>query len=325
MMKHYIPYFLLLLVLIAGCAKQPTGQLIQAELTPEGIDQVEEEAGEEEQTSEEVAPEKEAELEEESAEETVVEAGKVWRISITEGELLQLNLEATDPDGDPLTYTFSSPLNEKGEWQTEVGDAGEYPVTITVSDGTLETSKNVLIIVKALNRPPVLEPPKDITVTEGQKVIFDLKATDPDEDELTWRYSSPISADGTWQTTYGDRGKYAVTVTVSDGQADDTASFFITVLAGNQPPVLKVEGEMTVNEGETITLEPEVSDPDGDEVIITYSGWMTTSTYKTNYDDEGRHKVVVTASDGELSESQIVWITVNNVNRPPVIHGLIVK
>src|SRR3990167_2168547 len=40
-----------------------------------------------------------------------------------EGELVNFpSLRASDPDGDPITYTFSKPLNEKGEWRTKEGD-----------------------------------------------------------------------------------------------------------------------------------------------------------------------------------------------------------
>ena len=50
--------------------------------------------------------------------------------------LLNFSARATDPDGDPIKYTFTSPLNENGEWLTKEGDAGEYEVILTAIDGT---------------------------------------------------------------------------------------------------------------------------------------------------------------------------------------------
>ncbi len=258
----------------------------------------------------------------------VVESGTgdyFAKITVNEGELIKLDLDATDPDGDRLSYKFSTPLNERGEWQTKIGDAGNYPATITVSDGSLETAKKILIVVKAVNKKPMIEPVEDITITEGQKLVLNLKATDPEDDILVWKYEEPIGADGTWQTEAGDMGDYVIKATVSDGYLSDSTSFKVKVLKLNRPPTLDIERDITVKEGETIKLMPEVSDADGDQVTVSYSGWMNSDTYTVNYADEGKHKVVVSASDGKSEEAVVVWITVTDVNRAPEIHGLIVK
>ena len=76
---------------------------------------------------------------------------------IGSNELVSLVPKAEDPDQDALTFTFTSPLDANGEWQTNYGDAGEYTVTVTVSDGLLTTSKEVLIIVKKKEEAPVLQ------------------------------------------------------------------------------------------------------------------------------------------------------------------------
>ena len=73
-------------------------------------------------------------------------------IEVVEGDLVKLKLVAYDEDGDPLEYTFSAPLDENGEWQTEIDDYGEYSITITVSDGKTETEEEVKLIVNKANR-----------------------------------------------------------------------------------------------------------------------------------------------------------------------------
>jgi len=93
----------------------------------------------------------------------------------------------------------------------------------------------------------------------------------------------------------------------------------LIVESTNKPPVLSPIADITVNEGETVSLEPVATDPDGDEVTVTYSGWMTEASYTTNYNDAGTHIVTVTASDGIESASQDVIVTINNINRPPRI------
>jgi len=39
-------------------------------------------------------------------------------VVVNEGELVKINPTATDPDNDPLTFSYTPPLNINGEWQT---------------------------------------------------------------------------------------------------------------------------------------------------------------------------------------------------------------
>ncbi len=319
--------------------------------------------------------------------------------TVTEGELVSFpNLKATDPDGDPITYVFASPLDESGEWQTAAGDAGRYIVTITASDGKNQVSQDVLIIVTALNSAPVLEladsikvkegqtvdlevttsdadgddvtvtfsgwmtgpsktttfadagdhevtvtatdgketvskkvtvmvenvnrapklnPIKDVTVKEGDKITLSPIAEDADNDALTFTYSKPIGPEGVWKTKDGDVGKYRINVTVSDSEATDSVSFFLIVESLNKAPTIDVAEAISVNEGSTVSLDAKISDPENDELTISYSGWMSSSSYQTDYDDAGEHKVTITVSDGINEVEKTVTVTVHEVNRPP--------
>src|SRR3989338_1529629 len=70
-------------------------------------------------------------------------------IKVQETELVDLETKAADPDKeDQLSYTFTPPLDENGKWQTNYGDAGTYNVTVTVSDGELSSSEQVLLTVE---------------------------------------------------------------------------------------------------------------------------------------------------------------------------------
>lgn len=323
------------------------------------------------------------------------------RKTVVEGELVSFpNLQATDPDGDPITYTFTPPLDDKGTWQTKVGDAGEYRVTITASDGKNSVSQVVIIQVKPKNQPPRIQlaakeitikegetatinvratdpdgdkvtlsfegwmngptkttgykdagvhdveliasdgkataretvrvivenvnrapsisPIADAIIKEGDKITVNPSATDPDGDKVTFLYGPPLAADGTWQTSKADVGKYRVNVTATDGQLTATTSFLLIVESLNNPPVIQVADLVTVNEGQTVTLSPQITDPEGDELTITYSGWMNTNTYTTTYEDAGSHLVTITVSDGINTAKKDLTVLVNDVNRPPV-------
>jgi hypothetical protein len=87
------------------------------------------------------------------------------------------------------------------------------------------------------NQPPDLEDPDDVTVTEGDTVAFDLAATDPDGDILTYSMAgAPAAATVdtdtgafSWETMVGDAGTYTLTLTVSDGELTDSEDVTITV------------------------------------------------------------------------------------------------
>ena len=158
-----------------------------------------------------------------------------------------------------------------------------------------------------------------ITVNEGELVVLKPESEDPDADTILYTFSEPLDKDGRWQTKKGDAGNYEITITASDGELTDTQKILLVVESVNKPPVLKLIADITVNEGETVSFKPVATDPDGDKITITYSGWMTEASYTTNYDDAGTHIVTVTASDGKESASQDVIVTVNNMNRPPKI------
>ncbi|UCD83557.1 MAG: hypothetical protein JSU92_09645 [Deltaproteobacteria bacterium] len=85
----------------------------------------------------------------------------------------------------------------------------------------------------------------------------------------------------------------------------------------NRPPSLESIPDITVYAGDTVTIEPSASDPDGNTVFFSYSGWMNSNTCTTTPEDRGVNTVMVTASDGLLENSVDVTVTV--LNNPPVI------
>lgn len=252
--------------------------------------------------------------------EEIKEETKEAQIVVEEGEVVSLNVKAKDSDKDKLTYAFTEPLDDDGKWQTGIGDAGSYTVTVTVSDGESTISQDVTILVTEANKAPELKPIKDITVTAGDKVILDPEATDPDGDDITFKFSGWMDEE-TYRTTEDDEGTHKVTITATDEKgATDKITVRVTVEIGNRPPKLAPIDDIEVEEGDTITLKPKATDPDGDKISIKVSGWMDKLTYETDFNDEGTHEVTITATDTEGNKDSIdIEITVENVNRPPVI------
>ncbi|MGM5484997.1 MAG: Ig-like domain-containing protein [Nanobdellota archaeon] len=238
-------------------------------------------------------------------------------ITVDEGETVSIEPSVTDPEGDSVEVSFSGWMDSE-EYTTNYDDAGEYTVTVTATDGKNSVEEEVTVVVNDVNRAPELEKPSyDIIAEEGEEIELSLSADDPDGDDVTLSYSEPFSEEGTWQTEEGDAGEYTVTVTASDGDKESSIELPVVVESLNKAPVIDVQDEITVDEGETVSIDPSVTDPEGDSVEVSFSGWMDSSEYETNYNDSGEHTVTVTASDGEDSSSKDVTVTVNNVNREP--------
>jgi PKD repeat protein len=121
-----------------------------------------------------------------------------------------------------------------------------------------------------------------------------------------------------YTTSYNDAGMHTVTVTVSDGTLTDSQDVTVTVNDANRAPVLDPISDITVNEGDIVSFSPTATDPDGNDLTYTYSSagdWMTSNSYTTSYNDAGIHTVTVTVSDGTLTDSQDVTVTVNDVSQ----------
>jgi hypothetical protein len=244
-------------------------------------------------------------------------------LTAKEGDKVTLAPKCTDPDGDKVVITITGFMTG-GEKTLSYDDEGEHDVTVTCTDPEGEQAKKTITItVLDVNRPPTLEVPPTVTVDEGQTARIVAKASDPDGDKVTVVFDTHFADDGTWKTKKGDAGEYKVKVTASDGEKPVSKTVTVVVNKVNSAPTIAAMSAVTVYEGETIELKPRIVDPDGDKLTVSYSGWMTSATKTTGYDDAGEYDVKITAKDpsGETA-TEDVHITVINRNRPPVITKL---
>ncbi|MCP4342887.1 MAG: hypothetical protein GY799_29395, partial [Desulfobulbaceae bacterium] len=175
--------------------------------------------------------------------------------------------------------------------------------------GGLTDTQDVTVTVTDVNVPPVLDAIANISINEGDTVTFSPTASDLGGDTLTFSYSGWMTSD-TYTSSYLDAGTQTVTVTVSDGTLTDTQDVTVTVTDVDVPPVLDAIADITVNEGDTVTFSPTATDLGGDALTFSYTGWMTSNTYTTNYLESGVYTVTVTVSDGGLTDTQDVTVTV---------------
>ena len=270
---------------------------------------------------EEVADEKEVVLPDLSAEtgKSLAE-GSLDVVTVKENEMIRLHVKVSDPDNDKVTYSFSSPLNNNGEWKTSYGDAGEYAATITATDGKLTTTKKIKIVVERVNVLPVIEKLKDLTIKEGEKVDFSPKVTDPNKDKVTVLVSDPLSK-GTWQTDHASAGEYQIKVTADDGELQTENQFTLHVIDVNVPPeVTGVPESMVVKEGQTVEIKPIVNDADNDSITMTISDPVgNDGVWETGYTNHGNYVITISVSDGKDTVIKKVNLQVDDVNMPPEI------
>ena len=225
------------------------------------------------------------------------------------------DLNATDLDGDILTYYFEPPLDEKGEWQTQRGDAGRYYTNISVSDGKNITVQTVILIVEPLNRPPILSAARNTIVQEGQEIRINPKVADPDNDSVIvtfsgWKDSFP------YKTTYEDAGAHIVIITADDGWSTVSLPINITVKNVNRIPVMDPLKNLTVTEGDLVEISPFASDADGEKIVFRYTQPVDLDgKWQTKRGDSGTYQVTVTATDGQDFVSKAVYVRVLKIPR----------
>lgn len=249
------------------------------------------------------------------------------RVVVEETETVKLDCNIFDEDGDPVIVSYEGWMTSSLK-KTDYGDEGAYSVLVRARDAEHEITRTVSVIVKKKNRPPVIDSINKLSVLETETIRVSPVVSDPDGDDITLSFSAPLSVDGSWTPDFGDRGEYEVTITASDGMAQTTEDFTLVVERRNRAPVIKSIDAITVLENEVVSIPVQAYDPDGDDVFISFSGWMNSSEYKTTYEDArplgcssvgctATYYVTVTVSDGVLETSELVEIKVVDKNRAP--------
>lgn len=233
--------------------------------------------------------------------------------------------ELTDVDADVV---------EEGEEAVEELDTVEEPVEEVVN--VTEAAEPVEVVEEIAEEPAEEEVVEEvveesttdlsdaITIEVDESDLVDLTAiiTDPDEDEVTYFFSEPLSDEGVWQTNYGDAGEYEITLTATDSYFTVEQLVLLIVNRVNVAPVMESFESLFYAEGDEIVFDPQVTDPNGDTVIITVSAPLDGGIFETDHTSAGEYEITVTASDGELETTDTFTLNIADVNVLPVISGL---
>ena len=267
--------------------------------------------------------------------------------SDSEGATLSISAVSNPANGsvslseDKTTVTYTHDGSET--------TSGSFDYTVT--DGSASSTATVNVTVTAANDPPTASN-DSATVTEGS--ILNIKsstllANDSDPEGATLSISAvsnpangsvSLSEDKTTVTYTHDGSETtsgSFTYTASDGSATSTAAVSITVTPVNDPPVAGNDSA-SVAEGGTQTTNSSTllvndSDPEGATLSISavsnpangsvsLSEDKTTVTYTHDGSETTTGSFDYTVSDGSVTDSATVVITVTPVNDPPATPSL---
>ncbi len=243
---------------------------------------------------------------------------------------------------------------------TEVQGPGSYTFDVVATEtGTpaLAGRETITVAVSEVNRAPILQAISDQTITAGQQLAFtavgidfDLPANSPastltysiDLSNLPPGYGTlntpaidPSTGVFTWTPAEGQVGAHVITVRVENELRDGLFAeqqVRFNVESANHAPVLNPIADRTINEGETLTFTAVATDPDVGQVLTfslldapeganigTLSGVF--SWIPTEAQGPGNYQVTLAVSDGVLTTSSTISITVSEVNQAPVANA----
>ncbi|MFH1424630.1 MAG: hypothetical protein ABIG20_03005 [archaeon] len=140
-------------------------------------------------------------------------------IDVNEGETAYITPEVSDPDGDPVMITvinnntnFTKNGN-KWEWQTSIGNMGNYNITIIANDSVLTDILKVNIIVNKTQTAPIITILSPINNTNYNTTEIDLNWSV--NQELDWAAFSLNGAEN--NTSIYDGGQKNVTLYPLEG------------------------------------------------------------------------------------------------------------
>ncbi|MCK4654916.1 MAG: PKD domain-containing protein, partial [Candidatus Cloacimonetes bacterium] len=270
-------------------------------------------------------------------------------ITIDETETINFFIDAYDPDGNPLEYSWKLDGVEEStvstyDFTTDYTSAGLYLVTLDVTDNFSDNSLYYEwnVTVNDVDQPIVVNniqpPPGPVTINETETINFFIDAYDPDGNplEYSWKLDGvEVSTISTYDfiTDYTSAGLYLVTLDVTDNFTDNSIYYEWNVTVNDvdqnivvnniQPP----PGPVTINETETINFFIDAYDPDGNPLEYSWKldgvEESTVSTYNfiTDYTSAGLYLVSLDVTDN-FSDNSLYYewnVTVNDVDQEIVV------
>jgi RTX calcium-binding nonapeptide repeat (4 copies)/Cadherin domain len=250
-----------------------------------------------------------------------------------------------------LTGVLSFVSSPNFEAPADAGANNVYDVTISATDGSFTQSQAVAITVANVNEGLAITTGSVFSVTENGIAVMSVVGVDQDGGPVTYAITGGADAalfaiDATTgelrfvsapnfeaPTDSGTNNVYDVIVSASDGSFVDTEALSVTVTNVNEAVSINSGALVSVAENGTGVMTVTASDLDGDAISYAIAGGADASRFTINAfsgellfigapnfeapTDDGANNVydvVVSASDGSLTDTRAIAVAVTNVN-----------
>ncbi|MCP1728648.1 hypothetical protein J2T60_002662 [Natronospira proteinivora] len=261
------------------------------------------------------------------------------------------DVEASDPDGDALTFTMttgpawlslSSSDDTTAELSGEPGssDVGTHNVTLEVDDGRGGVDTQSFTIDVEANQPPEFVSSPQTEFREGDNYSYTVVTIDPDGDPITltartlpdWlSFSDNGDGSALLEGSVGadEVGSHSVVLEAEDDRGGMTEQSFTIEVEANQPPEFTSSPETNIREGDDYNYSVAASDPEGDPITLTATSlpdWLSFSDAgdgsgelegSAGADEVGSHSVVLEAEDDRGGMTEQSFTIEVDANQPP--------
>ena len=282
----------------------------------------------------------------------VIEAVVVEPEELMAGGQASVTVEAYDPNGGELSYTYE--IDE--DWSVEAGDEegqatieapDEFGVqatlTVVVEDEAGERAEELVALSTREHGDPVVESISAVpgVLEPGATATLEVVANSPFDDELFYEWQAPegwevepvdeATAELVAPDAINEEAEIEVVVT-DDVGGEARASVVVQTSAGNAPVIESVSVDPPqVAPGGEMALEVDAYDPDGGELDIEWiapSEWVvadsaaasTTVEAPMSYGESAQIEVFVEDSYGLMASATVLVSTITN--QGPQIHSL---
>ena len=242
-------------------------------------------------------------------------------VTMDAGTSKAFSITASDPDNDPLTFKWfvdgkkRTGSNASFNYSTMDQDVGTHEVKVSVSDGMNTTSYSWTVLVLTVDHPPVLQnvnpAESDVVMNSGETKLFQVTASDPDGDSLTYKWTldgTPMGSRSSFQYSPEVEavGLHAVKVVISDGKLSISVNWTLEVLNANHAPIIRStipENGAKYKTTDQIPFEVDGYDEDGNTLTYLWTsnldGTLGREKSVTVSLRNGTHTITIKVDDGK--------------------------